>query len=346
MAISPIQVFYDNPRESTSGPLVHFWEKPTGLLAIVSRYNPGMTKTTRRQLLRLASFAAVARGVPAAALSEFKLGVTTDEISDDLIEAARFLGRFGLKYAEIRNLGGKYNTSQPVETIHDAKKLLDEHRIETCILDTGFFKVPLPADNAEGQKALDEQWALLDGAIERAKILGTDKIRTFAFTYPRGGAADKKHYPRIVELVEESARRAKKAGMRLALENVGGSYVATASQAAHMLKKIQDPAFGLTWDPNNSAQEGGESYPEGYEMLDVARIYHVHLRDYRRNAAGKVEWCGVGQGEFDHVGQLRALLKAGYKETLSLETHFRIDGSKFKASEFSIKGLLKAIESV
>jgi sugar phosphate isomerase/epimerase len=305
-----------------------------------------MTRTTRRQLLQLASFAAAARALPAAALTQFKLGVTTDEISDDLTEAVRFLGRFGLKYAEIRNLAGKYNTSQPVEKVREAKKILDEHRIETCILDTGFFKVPLPAENAEGQKALDEQWALLDGAIERAKIFGTDKIRTFAFTYPRGGSADKAHYPRIVELVEESARRAKKAGMRLALENVGGSYVATASQAAHMLKKIKDPAFGLTWDPNNSAQEGGESYPEGYEMLDVARIYHVHLRDYRRNAAGKVEWCGVGQGEFDHQGQLRALLKAGYKESLSLETHFRIDGDKYKASEFSIKGLLKAIETV
>ena len=43
---------------------------------------------------------------------------------------------------------------------------------------------------------------------------------------------------------------------------------------------------------------------------------------------------------------LRALLKAGYKESLSLETHFRIDGDKYKASEFSIKGLLKAIDAV
>ena len=54
----------------------------------------------------------------------------------------------------------------------------------------------------------------------------------------------------------------------------------------------------------------------------------------------------MGQGEFDHVGQIRALLKDGYEGALSLETHFEIDGSKAKASEFSMTNLLERIRKV
>ena len=225
-----------------------------------------------------------------------------------------------------------------------ARKLLDQHGIKTCILDTSFFKVPLPPESTEGNRALDKQWELLDHAMERATILGTRKIRSFAFTYPRGGQAAPSHYQRIYELLREAARRAKARNFRLALENVGGSYVSTASELAAALKAVQDDSFGAIWEPNNSARSGGKSFPEGYRMIDTARIFHIHLRDYCRVASGKYEWCGVGEGDFDHVGHFCALLKDGYRETLSLETHYQMEGSKMKASEFSMRGLLKAIE--
>jgi sugar phosphate isomerase/epimerase len=297
-------------------------------------------------LLAAAAFGGLVSRLPAAQLSAFKLGVTTDEVDDDLAVAIEFIKRFGLQYAEIRNLAGKYNTSQPVEIVRHAKKLLDENGITVCILDTGLFKVELPPETAEGNKELDEQWALLDRAIERAKIFGTDKIRVFAFQYDKGAHPDESLYPRIAEILMEATRRAKKGGFRLALENVGGNHVSTAAQLAKMLAAVKDDAFGAIWEPNNSIREGGASFPEGYRLLDPKRIFHVHLRDYCRTSSGKYEWCGVGQGEFDHVGQFRALLKDGYQETLSLETHFTIDGSKAKASEFSMKGLLAAIEKV
>ncbi len=304
-----------------------------------------MSNVTRRAFLAAPAAASLAGRLRALDPAKLRLGVTSDEIDDDLETAIAFLKRFDLRYVEIRNLWGKYNTSLPAERVRSARKLLDGAGIKTCILDTGFFKVPLPAETPEGQKALDKQWDLLDRAMERARILGTDKIRMFAFTYGRGEQLDPTRYPRIIELLTEAARRAK--GFRLALENVGRSYVATAAHSAKILAAVHDERLGLTWDPNNSAAEGDPSpYPDGYKLLDPARIFHVHLRDYRRLPGGGVEWCGVGDGEFDHVGQIRAMLNDGYQEAFSLETHFRIEGSKAKASEFSIKGLLKAIRQV
>jgi len=298
---------------------------------------------TRRRFLAVSSLATLARALPAA-LPEVRLGVTTDEIDEDLLTALRFLREFRLSWAEVRNLWGKYNTEQPLEKIRKARSLLDEHEIRLAILATGFFKIPLPPDNAQGRATLDNQWSLLDTAMERARILGTDKIRVFAFTHDAGQTPDEKAYPRIYELVREAARRAKARGFRLALENVGSSYVWTGAQAGRLLKAVAEDNFGLTWDPNNAGAGGERAFPDGYRLLDPARIFHVHLRDYRRDAAGKVEWCAVGEGEFDNLGQIRTLLQSGYKESFSLETHYKSPLGKAHASRTSLTALLRVIE--
>lgn len=309
-----------------------------------------MVRTSRREFVGggLALSAGLASALANDSSSRIRLAVTTDEIDDDLGIALDFLGRHGLDHCEIRHLWGKYNTSLPIEKIRHAKTLLNDAGIRLAILDTGFFKVPLPDSNsADGAKALKKQWDLLDRAFERAELLDTRLIRTFAFTYPRGGQPDPAAYPRVFELVAKSAERAQRAGFRLAVENVAGSYVETAAHAAEMLAQVRSPALGLTWDPNNSARAGDdEPFPAGYESLDSSRIWHVHVRDYRRTAEGEFEWCGVGDGEFDHVGQLRALLKDGYDGVVSLETHYTIEGSKAAASEHSLKGLQAAVRRV
>jgi sugar phosphate isomerase/epimerase len=313
-------------------------ERASGTDRREGSYNLRMPRCTRRELLAAAGLGLcrTARGMP---LEKIQLGVTTDEIDEDLAAAVRFLRRFNLRWAEVRSIWGKYNTAQPVEKIVAARALLDEHGIRVSVESTGFFKVPLPAETPEGRRALDEQWALLDAAMERAKLFGTRKIRVFGFTNPRGN-----DYPRIYELIREAARRAK--GFRLALENVGGSYIASGAQAAELLKHVQEDNVGLTWDPNNAGASGERAFPDGYRKLDPARIFHVHLRDYRRRADGKADWTAVGQGEFDNLGQIRALLKEGYRESFTLETHWKSPQGKAHASETSLKALLKVIEQV
>ena len=215
------------------------------------------------------------------------------------------------------------------------------------MLGTAFFKIPLPPETPEGRGILDSQWALLDQAMERARILGTDKIRVFAFTYKdKSQKSNERDFSRILDLVREAARRAKARNFRLALENVGGSYVSTGADSARVLKAIPDAALGLTWDPNNAGASGEKAFPDGYKLLDPARIIHVHLRDYAHEADGKVEWRAVGQGEFDNLGQIRALLKSGYKENFTLETHWKSPKGKEFATRTSLAGLLKVIEQV
>ncbi len=283
------------------------------------------------------------RGLRALPLSQIKLGITTDEIDDDVLKAANFLREHGLKWAEVRNIWGPYNTAQPVEKVREAAKIFDGQGIHVSILDTGFFKIPLPPETPEGNRILDAQWKVLDAAMERAKIFGTHKLRVFTFMLAKGETPSAKSYARIDELMREAARRAR--DCQLGVENIGGGHVWSGAESGEFLKRVKEQNVGMVWDPNNAAESGEQSYPDGYRKLDPARIFHVHLRDYKHEN-GKVVWTAVGAGEFDNVAQIRALLKDGYRETFTLETHWRDPKGKLYSTETSLAGLLKEIEKV
>ena len=295
---------------------------------------------TRRGFLALS--AATPLLTQAATLTQVRLGVTSDEIDEDVAIAAKFLHGFRLDYAEIRSIWGKYNTVQPLNKVMEARMLLDAQFVKTSILGTPFFRGTLPKNDAE----LDAEWKLLDDAFDRAEILGTDKLRTFGFMMAKGETATDKALARVYELETEAAKRAKKRGMRLAVENLVGSYFATGADSAKLLANVKHDALGLTWDPNNAGMAGENSYPEGYGKLDPHRIFHVHLRDWKKGPDGKVVWTFVGEGTFDNVSQIRALLKSGYKENFTLETHAKHPDGKAAATSKSLTALLKVIKEV
>ncbi len=295
---------------------------------------------SRRSLFKAtlaASCSGLLRAIP---LNEVRLGVTTDEIDEDPAIAADFLKRFGLHNAEVRSLWSKTATSQPLDKVREARAIFDARQVKTSVLDTAFFRGAIPADGT----ALDREWSTLEAAMERADILGTKLLRIFAFLPKDGNVGDTAAYPRSYELLKEAAGRAGKRGFRLAVENLKGSYVQTGADSARLLKAVKADNLGLTWDPNNAGSVGEKSFPDGFKQLDASRIFHVHLRDYSHKPDGTVEWVAVGTGEFDNLGQIRALLKAGYKGPLTLETHWRPPQGKAYASETSLTALLKVIE--
>lgn len=303
-------------------------------------------KTTRTNLSRRSLFTSAVAGLSplmkAIPLSAIQLAVTTDEIDEDPTKAAAFLNRFGVRFAELRSVWGKYGTTQPVDKIRELRGIFDAHKIQTSIVDTAFFRGAIPADSA----ALDKEWALLDAAMERADILGTKVLRTFAFMPKDGNTGDTSVWPRSCQLLKEAAARAGRRGFKLAVENLKGSYVQTGADAARMLEAVPAGNLGLTWDPNNAASVGEKSFPDGYRKLDPARIFNVHLRDYRHKPDGTVEWAAVGTGEFDNLGQIRALRKDGFRGNFTLETHWRAPEGKAYSTETSLTALLKVIAKV
>jgi sugar phosphate isomerase/epimerase len=265
-------------------------------------------------------------GTAAAALSrrvfgsnpagrKFKLGITNDEVTQDLEGALRFCREFDLGWIEIRNLWKQYVTDLPLEDVRRAKRLLDEAGVKLSVLDTALFKCALPGMRAVGNRKDDypfsEQQPLLERAIERSQILDTRFIRIFSFWRMEEGDAAR---PRVIEELNKAAALAARAGRVLLIENVNGGVAETSAETARLLREIPSASVAMAWDPNN-AFCGGEKrpYPDGYALLDRSRLHHIHLRDARQNEqTGRCEWVPTGKGEIDNLGLLRALVKDGF----------------------------------
>jgi L-ribulose-5-phosphate 3-epimerase len=296
-----------------------------------------------------AALAMWATRLGAAELKKFKLGVISDEITNDLEPALLWAKEFGLEWVELRNVWGKYVTDMDPDSVKRAQDLLAKHSIKVSVLDSAYFKIVLPGagdpSRREGKSdsaTYDQQKPLLERAMARAKDFGTDKVRIFSFwRCPDPKAV----FDRIARELENTAAIAAKEHIRLVLENEYACNIATGAESVQILNAIKSPAFGLNWDSGNAFAAGEHApYPDGYKPLDKKRIWHCHLKDAHLED-GKSVWRPIGGGAIDFVGQFRALLADGYNETLSLETHYsNAARNKEQSSRESMTGLLEAIK--
>ncbi len=284
----------------------------------------------------------------------WKLGIITDEVDPDLtVVLEKFYPKYGLKWAEIRNLklDGKsryvYKTATP-EQLKEIRKQLDDAGVQLSVLDTAVYKVPLPGTRplaegagelnpAEGefQKQMDD----LKRAAEAAHTLGTEKVRIFTFSRVSDPNAI---FDRIIDQLQKALPVAKENGIILVVENEHSCNVATGAESARMLRAVPDRRLMLNWDPGNCYMAGEQPYPKAWDQFDHSRIGHIHLKD----AKGK-KWQPVGAGDIDFVGQFKALKDMKYSNTLSLETHYRnAERNAFASSVESMDGLFKVLKEV
>ena len=287
----------------------------------------------------------------AADVKRFKLGVITDEVTQDFEQALVWIKGFRLEWAELRFLWNKYVMDLTPDDVKRAQDLLAKHDIKISVIDSPYFKTLLPGTEskfAEGkpdplQSDFSQQNAILERAIARAKDFGTDKVRIFGFLR----VADPKIvFDRVARELDRSASIAKKENIRLVLENESSCNVATGVESGAMLRAVKSPSLGANWDPGNAYDAGENPFPGGYDALDKKRMWHMHLKDAATNVSGGgTHWMPIGSGKIDFVGQFRALIKDGYEGTMSLETHYlNAAKNKEESSRKSMNGLLKVIQ--
>lgn len=304
----------------------------------------------RREFVAGAATAALLGAMPAwaADLKQFNLGVITDEITQDFEKALIWVKGFGLQLVELRFVWDKYVTDFTADDVKRAKDLLAKHGMKVSVVDSPYFKTLLPGTKSKFgsekdpmQSSYAQQEAILQKAIARAKDFGTDKVRVFSFLRVDD---PKTVFDRVAKELEKTAAIAQSEGIRLVLENEFSCNVGTGAESAAMLNAVKAPALGLNWDPGNAYDAGETPYPNGYDVLDKSRIWHMHLKDGIPGKKGEVEWAPIGSGKIDFVGQFRALIKNGYKGTMSLETHYLNKAKDREASSReSMEGLLKVI---
>jgi sugar phosphate isomerase/epimerase len=111
------------------------------------------------------------------------------------------------------------------------------------------------------------------------------------------------------------------------------------------MNAVRTPHFALNWDPANAVMRGElDAFPGGWETIPKNRIHHCHCKNAVKIADGKIEWAPVGKGIIDWTAQFRALKNSGFREAVSLETHWHGGGSPEESTCISWAGMKQALK--
>lgn len=242
---------------------------------------------------------------------KFKLGVITDEVTQDIFEAAEFCHRHGLKCMEVRSVNGHSPfdyTDDDVEQIIAAAKKYD---LEITAISSPVFKCEY-----DDEEAIKANVAGFEKCAVMANKMGAKYIRGFDFW-------DKKvpvevratMYGDIIALCE-------KYDVYCCLESDPAVHSSTPHKLAELLLAINNPRIKALFDPGNEIWVTGKTSEDAYDKLSPCGIVNMHVKD-GINHGTNTECLMVGTGVGDFVGIFKKLIRDGYCGAVMLETHYR-----------------------
>lgn len=310
---------------------------------------------SRRSFVVGAGLTAASYAAPAFAFagkSPFKVSVISDEISQDFDHACAIVSKeFGLQWVELRGMWNKGLQSLTDAELAETQKILTKYNLQVTDIASPLFKVDWPGaprsqesskkDPAKVEADFKKQDEVLLRSIDLAKRFNTDKVRCFDFwriddVTPYRDAINAK--------LHDAATICGKQNILLVIENEFACNTATGREAAKTLAGIPSPHFVMNWDPGNAVMRGEmDAFPGGWDVLPKDRIRHCHVKNAVKGPDGKVGWSPVGTGIIDWTAQFRALSKAGYRDAVSLETHWHGAATPEESTRQSWAGMKQAL---
>ena len=311
-----------------------------------------MNHLSRRTFVGAAATASAALLLNArawGATTKFKIGVISDEISQDFDHACYVISHdFGLHYVELREMWGKNLQVISEDQIAEAKKILAKYNLTVTDISSPLYKVNWPGapvsqyGTKEDMHGADEvsfkhQDEVLDRSIALAKQFNTNKVRCFDFWR----IDDVKPYRAAInDHLQKAAEHAASQNIMLVLENEFACNTATGREAAATLAGVPSRNLALNWDPGNGVMRGEfDAFPNGWDALPKDRIHHCHVKNAVKDSSGKVEWSPVDKGYIDWAAQFRALASVGYSDAVNLETHWKGGGTPEASTRISWAGM-------
>jgi sugar phosphate isomerase/epimerase len=302
-------------------------------------------------LAALGAAAATGKMAFAASGSPFKVAVITDEITQDFDHACSVASKdFGMHWVELRAMWKKSLMVLDDSELAEVEKTLAKYSLQVTDIASPLFKAHWPGaprssegpKNDPGGDVLKQQDEVLEKSIALAKRFKTNKVRCFDFwrledVTPYRKAIDQK--------LTEAAATCAKQGVLLVVENEPACNTATGRESVRLLEAVKSPHLALNWDPGNAVMRGEfDAYPVAWKMLPKNRIHHCHVKNAVKGPNDKVVWSPTGTGIIDWAGQFRDLAKSGYREAVSLETHWHGGANPEDSTRQSWSGMKKALQ--
>lgn len=246
----------------------------------------------------------------------FKIGIMTDEISQDFERAIGVVSEYGLQTIEIRGVWKKGPHLLEPEDIAKMKAILADTGIAVSCIASPFYKC-----NIDDEAAIREHWDILRRCADLAHTFGTNLVRGFTF-WDTNRTDDV--WDIIISKFEEPVKIIEETDIVLGIENEAACSIGTGLRLERFLTEINHPRVKAVWDPANEVfdPEGERPYPDSYNRIKRFMV-HFHMKDAVKNEEGKARCVAIGEGLIDYPGQIRDLLASDYQGSVSLETHWR-----------------------
>lgn len=246
----------------------------------------------------------------------FKKGVISDEISQDMREAAELAYRYKLDGVEIRSVWEKGPHELTDKDIKEIKTILSDYNLDVCGISAPFFKCDI-----DDQRQIDEHIEILKRCIDLSYKLDVKFIRGFTF-WSKGDFNS--YFDRIVSKFETPIELLSKNGKILVLEFDPSVFATNAQKLVQVIKAIDSPFVKGLWDPGNDIYDpdGERPFPDGYNIIKDHMV-HMHLKDAKKLPDGKVVSTPIGLGEVEYEEHFSKLIEDRYEGYVVLETHYR-----------------------
>lgn len=241
-----------------------------------------------------------------------RIGVITDEVSQDFNVAMEFAKKYNLDCVELRSVWEKGPFDYELEDIFKIKAISDEYNIPVTAISSPMFKCEYNQENIE--KHIKAFYKL----VEFAKILGVTTIRCFNFLADENVSDEmvKDAYIVPCELAE-------KCGITIVIESEPTTNAHSCEDIMSLVKCVDKPCFKALYDPGNNIYATNEiPYPDGYEKIKNF-IHHIHIKDAIFDDNNNPVGVAIGEGLVDYKGLFSKLKSTQYSGDVMLETHYR-----------------------
>ncbi|MGO1849551.1 sugar phosphate isomerase/epimerase family protein [Microbacterium sp.] len=123
-------------------------------------------------------------------------------------------------------------------------------------------------------------------------------------------------YDRAQEAVASFADHARGTGVNIGVENVWNKFLLSPLEMRRFIDEIDDPLVGVYFDIGNALLNG---YPQQWIRILGARIFKVHVKDYRRSPGGFDSFVDLLAGDVDFPEVAAALTEIGYSSFCTAE---------------------------
>lgn len=263
----------------------------------------------------------------------FKLGVMTDEISQDFQRAVDVCKEYDLDGVEIRSV---WDTPPQDITDEQAARIMDilgAAGMQVCCIASPFLKCDM-----DSSAEYEEHLGILRRCCHLAHTFNTKIIRGFTF-WAKEGVEPSDVWDRILKAYDEPVRILEGEDLYVGIENESSTMCGSSRLTSKFIEDLGSERVQSIWDAANEVHYNAECgvpdnwglykegfdrpFPEAYERLRPVMI-HMHIKDSHKSpTANDASSVRVGEGDIDYPGHLQALVDSGYDGYCSLETHWR-----------------------